>query len=195
MFSIPSPLHPAIVHFPIVLLLIGTLAVGASVFFNRWRLSWTGAILLAMGAIGCFAAVQTGKSAQEIAGELPPAAESVLDAHEEWAERTEFAGAAAAAMAIAAATLGAVTKRRESRLNATTGWTRPTISGAVALSALALGARVFASVAALTACYFVYQTGHQGGELVYSHGVGIHITSASQPGESGIKPRSAHDND
>jgi hypothetical protein len=38
MIPIPSPLHPAIVHFPIVLILLG--AVGVAVFIRRWHLPW-----------------------------------------------------------------------------------------------------------------------------------------------------------
>jgi len=35
MFQLPDPLHPAIVHFPIVLLLIGAAGAVVSVFTER----------------------------------------------------------------------------------------------------------------------------------------------------------------
>src|ERR1700751_4188378 len=115
MFSIPNPLHPAIVHFPIVLLLIGAAVAVVSVFVSGWRLALVAAALLALGAAGALFAVKTGDSAQESLGKLPPAVETLADAHEKWAERTEIVGAVAAALAVVAAVLGTVPawRRRE----------------------------------------------------------------------------------
>jgi Flp pilus assembly protein TadB len=120
MFSIPNPLHPAIVHFPIVLLLIGAAVAVVCVFVSRWHLAWVAAALLALGAVGSFFAVKTGDSAKESLGELPPAVETLVDAHEKWAERTEIVGAVAAALAIGAAVLGtlAASSRRRKRASA-----------------------------------------------------------------------------
>jgi flagellar motor component MotA len=73
-----------------------------------WRLAWVAAALLALGAAGSFFAVKTGDSAQESLGKLPPAVETLADAHEKWAERTEIVGAVAAALAVVAAVLGTV---------------------------------------------------------------------------------------
>jgi len=173
MFSIPNPLHPAIVHFPIVLLLIGAAVAVVCVFVSRWHLAWVAAALLALGAVGSFFAVKTGDSAKESLGELPPAVETLVDAHEKWAERTEIVGAVAAALAIGAAVLGtlAASSRRRKRASASdsihssAGWITPV--------SLALTARVLAASVALTACFFVYQTARRGGELVYVHGVGM----------------------
>jgi uncharacterized membrane protein len=72
MFSIPNPLHPAVVHFTIVLLLIGA-AVAVCVFVSGWHLAWVAAALLALGAAGSFFAVKTGDSAKESFGKVPPA--------------------------------------------------------------------------------------------------------------------------
>jgi uncharacterized membrane protein len=72
MFQIPEPLHPAVVHFPIVLLMIGTVGALVSVFTNKWNVrKWT-ALLLIMGALGAFAATWSGDQAKETFGELPP---------------------------------------------------------------------------------------------------------------------------
>jgi uncharacterized membrane protein len=68
MFSIPNPLHPAIVHFPIVLLLIGAAVAMVSVFVSRWHLAWVAAALLGLGVVGSFFAVKTGDSAKESVG-------------------------------------------------------------------------------------------------------------------------------
>jgi uncharacterized membrane protein len=173
MFSMPNPLHPAIVHFRIVLLLIGAAVAVMSVFVHRWHLAWVAAALLTLGAVGSFFAVKTGDSAQESVGKLPPAAEALVDAHEKCAERTEIVGAVAAALAIGAAVLGSLPawSRRQKRpagnnlIRSKAGWITP--------AGLALTARVLTASIALTACFFVYETARRGGELVYAHGVGV----------------------
>jgi uncharacterized membrane protein len=173
MFSIPNPLHPAVVHFPIVLLLLGAAVAVAGVFVNRWHLAWVAAGLLGLGAVGCFFAVKSGDAAKESAGEPSPTVEALVDAHEKWAERTEIVGAVAAALAIGAAVLGAVpaSRRRKERptekgaLHSNAGWITP--------GSLALTARVLTAGVALMACFFVYETARRGGELAYGHGVGV----------------------
>ncbi|MDD5198541.1 MAG: hypothetical protein PHC88_01955 [Terrimicrobiaceae bacterium] len=56
MFPLPNPLHPAIVHFPIVLILFGTVVAVTAVFLRRWFLPWVAADLLVCGAAGALAA-------------------------------------------------------------------------------------------------------------------------------------------
>jgi uncharacterized membrane protein len=184
MFSIPNPLHPAIVHFPIVLLLIGAAVAVVCVFVSGRHLAWVAAALLALGAAGSFFAVKTGDSAQESLGKLPPAIETLVDAHEKWAERTEIVGAVAAALAVVAAVLGTVsiwTRRRKrasgsDSIRSTAGWIAPV--------SLALTARVLTACVALTACFFVYETARRGGELVYAHGVGVKSAPAQTSGKT-----------
>jgi uncharacterized membrane protein len=156
MFQLPSPLHPAIVHFPIVLILLGAAVAVLAVFLRRWHLPWLAAGLLAAGAAGAFAAVWTGESAAELVGELTPAAEQLLDEHEDWAERTRTVATTAAVLAILAASIGRFPR--------------------IARSAAAL-----AAVVAIAAAACVAETGHYGGQLVYKHGVGINpAAGASQ---------------
>jgi len=169
----PNPLHPAVVHFPIVLLLLGAVVAVASVFVDRWQLAWAAAGLLALGALGCFLAVKTGDVAYESVGKLTPMAETLIDVHEEWAQRTAIVGALAGTLAIVAVALGAASilseKRKEltekSSLNASPTW--------AAWRTVALTARVLTAVVALAACFFVYRTARRGGELVYTQGVGV----------------------
>src|SRR6516162_317511 len=164
----PNPLHPAVVHFPIVLLLLGAVVAVASVFVDRWQLAWAAAGLLALGALGCFFALKTGDVAHESVGKLTPTAEALVDAHEEWAQRTAIVGAPAGALAIVAVALRAVPILSEKKkglteksfLNASPTW--------AAWRTVALGARVLTAVVALAACFFVYQTARRGGELVYT---------------------------
>lgn len=163
MFSLPEPLHPAVVHFPIVLLLIGATVAVVTVFLNRWHLPWTAAALLVLGAAGTFVATETGESAQEVVGELPANVEDLLDEHEEWGERTEIVAGIAGGLAVVAATLGAFAARRMEDPAPASG----------PLRKIAFAARTLTAVAALVACFFVYETAHRGGKLVYDHGVGI----------------------
>jgi uncharacterized membrane protein len=181
MFSLPEPLHPAVVHFPIVLLLIGAAVAVVTVFLNRWHLPWTAAALLVLGAAGTFVATQTGESAQEVVGELPPAVEDLLDEHEEWGERTEIVAGITGGLAVVAAALGAFAARRIEDPALASG----------PLRKLAFATRTLAAVAALVACFFVYQTAHRGGKLVYEHGVGI----KSAPGEAGAPTIGHRDDD
>lgn len=145
---IPNPLHPAIVHFPIVLILFGAAAAVVAVFFRRWHLPWLAAGLLAGGALGAFAAAWTGGAEEEIIGELSPQAEQILDKHEEWGERTRNIAILAALLAVASASTLRFPKT-------------------------ARGLGIAAALVAAVAAYAVAETGHYGGQLVYKQGVGI----------------------
>jgi uncharacterized membrane protein len=179
-FTIPNPLHPAIVHFPIVLLLVGAAAVVLSVFINRWHLPWVAAVLLGLGAIGCFVAVRTGEAAQEAAkGSAQP--EALIDAHESWAERTQMVGAITAILAVGAAVLSSVRSRSRMTVNGT----RPRLStGRIPLRSLAVCARVLVAVAALALSFLVYETARRGGELVYTHGIGVRSAPSQATGNT-----------
>lgn len=200
MFNLPEPLHPAVVHFPIVLILIGAAVACTAVFFPRWHLPWIAAVLLALGGIGTYIAVETGESEEETAGKLPPVAEQLLDAHEDWAERTLVVAGIAAALAIAAAGFGTGIARKTRGESAGLAPAPEAVSPArsdatrtTRLSIIATGARAAAAVLALVACFFIYQTSHRGGELVYRHGVGVMTSPAAAPAsESHGQKKSKH---
>lgn len=159
MIPVPSPLHPALVHFPIVLILIGTMVVAVSIFLRRWQLPWIAAGLLMLGAVGAIAAAWTGGQEEESVGEISASVEGVLDAHEEWGERTRNAAIIAALLALGAAS-------------------------ASRLPAISRGLTVMTVVAAMVASYCVAQAGHYGGQLVYKYGVGVN-TAAGAVTETG----------
>jgi len=156
MISIPNPLHPALVHFPIVLILIGTAVAVAAVFVRRWHLPWLAAGLLLAGAAGAMAATWSGEEADEEAGNLSPAAEQILEEHEEWGERTRNLAILAGLLDV-----GAV--------------------AAAGFPKMSRGLGIVTAVAGLAASYAVAETGHYGGQLVYKHGVGVSTSVQSAP--------------
>lgn len=153
---IPDPLHPAVVHFPIVLILVGTLLAVVAAFWRWGALPAVVAGCLAFGALGVWVAIQTGESDGGLLESLGTQAESLVEAHERWAERTLIVTTVAAFASIASALL----------------FRFPRV------------ARSLGAVAALVAClasYSVYETGHRGGALVFWHGAGVNVTSGADP--------------
>ena len=150
---VPDPLHPAVVHFPIVLLLLGAPLAVVAVFVRSRNLPLLAAVVLALGAGGALVATRTGGQAAELAGELNGGGEQVLDEHEEWGERARNAGIVAALLALASAAL----------------FRKP-------VAARSVGAA--AALAAVAAAFSVAQAGHRGGQIVYKYGVGVNISAA-----------------
>lgn len=168
---IPSPLHPAVVHFPIVLLLLGAVAAVAAVFWRKHYLPTLAAGLLVLGASGAWFAVQSGESDGGLIENTSPQVSALIDAHETWAKRTLIISILAA---FAAA--GSVLAAR---------WPR-----------LARAVAIVAAMVAGAAAYGVYETGHRGGALVYRHGAGIEVaTTSSVPTEVPKSGTANHDAD
>lgn len=172
---IPDPLHPAIVHFPIVLLLLGAPLALIAIFLRRWHMPWLAALVLTTGALGSIAATWTGGQDEEVAGELSEQSDAILDEHEEWGERTRNVAVFAAALALLSA---ALTKF-------------PPVS---------IPARLLTTIASLAAAFCVAQAGHYGGQLVYKHGVGIntaagHKAPDAETGNSGLSKKKKVDDD
>jgi uncharacterized membrane protein len=142
---LPNSLHPAIVHFPIVLaFLLPLFAIGAMVAIRKgarplraWSLPLGIAATLTLSA---WVAVQTGEGEGERVEKV--VAEAPLETHEEAAEL--FLTLSGVLLAVTATGLVRGVVGRAGRVTATVG--------AVALVALAT------------------QVGHSGGELVYRHG-------------------------
>lgn len=162
MSFIPDPLHPAVVHFPVVLILLGCAAAWVAVFVRKGNTPWFAAALLVLGAAGAWVAKETGKSDGGLLDNLSPQMESLLDAHQNWAGRTVMAATITALAAVAAAALFRFPQLARS---------------------LAVAAALMASVAAWT----VYETGHRGGALVFKHGAGVRV-GAVVPGAANEEP-------
>lgn len=146
---VPDPLHPAVVHFPVALLLLAAPLSVAAIFLPR--LAWLTAAMLFVGAIGAVAAVQTGE--REKRDEIAvPAGEG-----REVLRRHEHAGEAARNSALASALLAFATgvfRERSLRRSA---------------FAMACATAIAASFSAWKSA----EAGHTGGILVYHHGVGL----------------------
>ena len=146
MLPIPEPLHPAVVHFPIALLIVGAGLSLLAVIFRRWALPT--ALILVLGAAGAIVAVQTGEREEH---RLPKATGEVHEAF----ENHEHAGKRARNFSLVAATLAVL-----SVLVARWRMLTRLIAAATA-------------VAALMTAWHVAQAGHYGGALVYEHGLGV----------------------
>jgi uncharacterized membrane protein len=168
MIPFPEPLHPAIVHFPIALLLLGAAVAVLAIFVRCWHLPLFAAVLLSLGALGAVVATVTGEEEEEKVEHAIPAAEPLLEEHADWGERARNAGIVAAVFAvIAAIAVG-----------------RP-VGGRV-LS-------VLTACTALVAGYCVAQAGHFGGELVYRHGAGVVLDRAPGSGANVPPVRGEHE--
>lgn len=153
---LPNPLHPAVVHFPIVLaFLLPLFAIGALVAIRKGARplrAWS--LPLVIGAaltLSSWVAVETGEDQDERVERV--VAEQPLETHEERAEL--FLTLSSVLLVVSATGLVGGVVGRAGRLTATVG--------AVALVVAAA------------------QVGHSGGELVYKHGA----ASAYAPNPSG----------
>ena len=142
---LPNPLHPAIVHFPLVLaFLLPLFAAGAVWSIKRGarpRRAWSIPVIASLALVAsAWVAVETGEAQDERVERV--VAEQPLSAHEEMAE--SFLGASGAVALVAAAGLvGGVI-------------------GSMARVATAIGSLVLVLGAA--------RVGHSGGQLVYRYG-------------------------
>jgi len=159
---LPNPLHPAVVHFPMVLMLFLPVIALVTLWAIRrganarraWAIPFVVAGLLTLSS---WVSVETGEEQSERVERVVP--EQPMESHEEFAE--VFFMLSGAVLAVAAAGMLNGRIGRSSRVIAT--------FGAVGLAAA--GIRV----------------GHSGGQLVYTHGAASAYTQscvASHPAAS-----------
>jgi uncharacterized membrane protein len=145
-------LHPLVVHFPVALLLVAPVLVLVGLALERQRaFLFAGLLVMALGTVGAWVAVETGEAAGELA-ERMPGVEPVLERHGEMAETTRtlftvltlvYAGLLFAPLAL---------KRQPRRL-------------------ADVGAHGLFLAAYAAAAVYLAQTAHQGGILVHQYGV------------------------
>jgi uncharacterized membrane protein len=156
---LPNPLHPAIVHFPLVLAFLLPLFAGGALWAirrgARARRAW--AIPVAMSAalaLSAWVAVETGEAQEERVERV--VAEQPFETHEDGAEL--FLVLSGGLLAITAAGLAGGVVGRAARATATVG--------TAALIAMAV------------------RVGHSGGELVYRYGAASAYTQGQVAGST-----------
>ena len=165
---LPEPLHPAIVHFPIVLAVLAPLCAIAVFAAIRagWlpQRSWVAVIVLQVAVtLSAWVAVETGEHEEDRVERV--VAERHIEAHEENAERFLVISGLVIPLAIAG------------------GWLAGTLGTATRVATIVMSLAALAAAGA---------TGHTGGELVYAHGA---AAAYVQPDADGPGPAGDHDDD
>lgn len=146
------PIHPMIVHFPIVLsILLPIFAIGTLWAIRRKAATRLWAVPLALAVVlagSAFAATRTGEQEEERVENVVP--ENVLHQHEEAAERFLVLAFLVAGIALI-------------------GLTRGVVGSA---------ARLVATAGSLIIVFAGFQVGKAGGELVYQHNAGAAYAQA-----------------
>jgi len=148
MFELPTPLHPAIVHLPIVLTFLGTLFALISIITRRLWLPLYTAIILVLAALGAQFAVITGDAQDPLFSTLSQEQKQLVEEHSNWGENGRIALVAAAVLSLIALGLHRF------------GASRRVVA-------------VLTTLAGLVACFIVWRTAQLGGHLVFQHGIGL----------------------
>ena len=167
---IPSwhTMHPLIVHFPIVLLLIAPLFVVIGALRKPERgfaFLLVALILMALGTVSTFVATSSGAAAGELAQNAPQV-KAVLEQHQELAETTEIAFSALTLIFASILFVPRMLKQESTRAISTV---------------LPLVFLVFYATGAIS----LANTAHEGGRLVYELGVRAQTQQSTVANESG----------
>jgi uncharacterized membrane protein len=162
----PHPLHPAIVHFPLVLAVlipfVGSVALLLARRTAAPRRPWALVVIMAAGlALSAWVAVETGEQQEERVEAVVP--ESVISHHAAAAETLLWSSAALLVIA-----LGGMASGR--------------------LGAAARGVTVAGSVVLLV---MAFRVGDSGGQLVYTHGAAQAYVSSAAGGTPEVGPEGA----
>ena len=181
-----ADLHPLIVHAPLVLIPVAIVFQLLHLLVPKAGLRIAAILLLAAGVGGAVLATETGESAEHRSEQVSPGAEDItaagvvpqtvaegnlLETHAKLGELTRnvYGVLLLVEAGLLATTLPALARFRGD-------WSLP-----AGVARIARGAWMLVAVAGLAA---VVLTGHYGGELVYSHGVGIPKQAVAAPSES-----------
>lgn len=157
---VPNPLHPAVVHFPIVLMFLLPISAGVALWAIRrganplkaWAVPMAFAVALSLSA---WVSLQTGQQQEEKVEDV--VSEARIGDHEEAAE-TFLVLSGILVLVTAAGLAKGVTGR---------------------------AARVVAAAGSLAVIGAGYQVGHSGGELVYTYGAASAYAKGGTAGEGG----------
>jgi len=145
-----AALHPQIVHFTIVLVIIGVAFRLLSLAGRPAFASPAAATLLMLAAASSVLSVQSGTAAHGPVERVPGSRAAVVE-HEEWGERTRTI-----LLVLGVIELAGLALRRSPKVKI---------------------AHAVAAVVGLVGVYAVYETGEHGGALVYSYAGGIGLRS------------------
>ena len=164
------PLHPVVVHFPIVLAVLLPISAAAALWAIRKgttpRRAWSVPVVMAVAlALSALVAVKTGEAQDERVEQVVP--EQPLEAHEEAAE-SFLALANGLAVLVAA------------------GLIRGRVGGA---------ARGLGTVGAVALVAIAAYVGHSGGRLVYEYGAANAYASPAARGNSSLPRQASADGD
>ncbi len=157
-------LHPLIIHFPIVLLMVAPLWIlgGALVAPRRARGMLVSAlVLIALGTASVFVSIETGEAAGKLA-QRTPEINAVLEQHEHLAERTRVAFTTLTVLFAAIVLVPVVFRREPTRFSTTV---------------LPLAFLLLYLIGAL----MLVNTAHNGGRLVHQYGVTAMVAPSSPP--------------
>jgi len=153
------PIHPMVVHFPIVLALLSPVVIGGALYLVAKKGSdatrtWLVVVVYQAALfVSALVTMRLGEGDEERVEKV--VAESFIENHEEWAEI--FTWSIGATLALAAVTLFV---KKPAWLK-----TMPLLAAVLTLAPMA-------------------GTGHSGGELVYKHGAASAYVSASKGGSA-----------
>lgn len=145
-----AALHPQVVHFTIVLAIIGVAFRLVSLFGRPAFASPAATTLLLLAAVSGVVSAQSGTAAHGPVERAPGARPAVTE-HEEWGER-----ARTALLVLGVIELAGLALRRSSKATAI---------------------HIAAAVVGVGAVFCVYEAGEHGGELVYAYAGGVGIRS------------------
>ena len=160
-FTALPNLHPAVVHFPVALLVFGVVLDLAALVRRRSWLDRAAASSYVLGALGAGAAYLTGRRAEDGLGELAPEAQALVAAHADWALRTLLLFCVLALVRVILA------------------WRD---RGRAALQPSPV--RLMALAVALAGQWVLFETADRGGALVYRHAVAIMGVPQGAPSRS-----------
>lgn len=157
---LPDPLHPAVVHFPIVLMFLVPISAGVALWAIRrgtnamraWAVPAAFAVALSLSA---WVSLQTGQAQEDRVERV--VSERQIGGHEEAAEL--FLAISGVLVVVMAA-----------------GFAKGTVGRA---------ARITAAIGSLAVIGAGYQVGHSGGQLVYTHGAASAYTGGAAVPDGG----------
>jgi uncharacterized membrane protein len=147
--TLPYPLHPLVIHFPIVLIILTPFFIFANFIFRKnLTLTWITALIAIAACATVYLAEETGEMDASKALIEDAATARILGEHGSLAETTVLLSSITAILV-----LGTSLFFIKNEIN-------------IVLLALAL-------IFSVLSVYFVYRTAEHGGQLVFEHGVGI----------------------